>query len=331
MTKIEWTDSTWTPIRARNLETGKVGHYCTRVSEGCRLCYAERMQPRFGNPIRYRAQDREKVELFLDADVLARPLRWRKPRMVFVCSMTDLFHAEHSDEWIAAVFGVMAATPQHTYQVLTKRPKRMLDFLDWIGSRPGESPGLAIDHADEALIRGGYSIASSARSRLDCDVSAWPLPNVWLGVSCEDQATADERIPAAIIPLLDAGWRTMLSLEPLLGGIVLRDVPGFNGTNLPIRERLWVIAGGESGRGARPCDVAWIRSIVEQCRVADVACFVKQLGAVPLYDSRPGDVGTEVRAVNGHLCYALRHPKGGSPDEWPEDLRVREMANRCQR
>ena len=127
--KIEWCDSSWNPIRARNRETGGVGHYCVHVSEGCRNCYAERMQPRFRNPIRYAAQDREKVDLFLDEKTLTQPLHWRKPRHVFVCSMTDLFLDDHLDEWIDCVFAVMALAPQHVYQVLTKRPERMREYL----------------------------------------------------------------------------------------------------------------------------------------------------------------------------------------------------------
>ena len=131
-TTIEWCrgedgrlGATWNPIRARNLETDGIGHYCVHVSEGCRNCYAERMQPRFRNFTRYAVQDRGKIELFLHDDALTQPLRWRKPRHVFVCSMTDLFLDDHADEWIDRVFAVMALCPQHTFQVLTKRPERM--------------------------------------------------------------------------------------------------------------------------------------------------------------------------------------------------------------
>ena len=129
MTKIEWTDETWTPIRARNRETGGVGHFCVHVSPGCQHCYAERMQPRFGNPVRFAAQDRERVDLFLDEKVLAKPLHWRRSRMIFVCSMTDLFADFVPDEWIDKVMAVMALCPQHTFQVLSKRPARMQNYL----------------------------------------------------------------------------------------------------------------------------------------------------------------------------------------------------------
>ncbi len=150
-TAIEWTDETWNPIRARNRETGKVGHFCVHVSPGCQGCYAERLQKRFNNPVRYAAQDREKVDLFLDEKALAAPLRWRRPRMVFVCSMTDLFYEGHSDDLIDRVFRTMADAPQHTFQVLTKRPERMLALLLRCWNKP-------------------------------------PLPNVWLGTSIEGPA-----------------------------------------------------------------------------------------------------------------------------------------------
>ena len=103
-TKIEWTDATWTPIRARNRETGHVGHFCVHKSPGCANCYAETWQHRLGTRVGYRAQDRDKIELFLDEDMLLKPCRWRKPRMIFVCSMTDLFLEDVPDEWIDRVF-----------------------------------------------------------------------------------------------------------------------------------------------------------------------------------------------------------------------------------
>lgn len=157
MTLIEWTHrpgtrgESWNPIRARNLATSGVGHFCEHVSEGCRNCYAERMQAhRFKNPIRYAAQDRGKVEIFLDEKVLTKPLRWPKPRTVFVSSMTDLFGEWVPEPWIDRIFAVMALCSRHTFIVLTKRPERMREYM--------------------AGIRG------------------WPLPNLWLGVSVEHRA-----------------------------------------------------------------------------------------------------------------------------------------------
>ena len=128
-TKIEWTDETWTPIRARNIETGGVGHFCVHVSPGCENCYAEGFQKRFNNPIRYAAQDASKVELFLDEKVLMKPLGWKKPRRVFVCSMTDLFYEGVPDEWIDRVFATMAMARQHQFQCLTKRSARMQSYI----------------------------------------------------------------------------------------------------------------------------------------------------------------------------------------------------------
>jgi protein gp37 len=128
-TKIEWTNKTWNPVRARNLETNGIGHFCEKISPGCANCYANRMQPRFRNKIRYNAADRDKVALFLDERVLIEPLHWRAPKMIFPCSMTDLFADFVPDEWIDRIFAVMSLAPQHTFQILTKRPERMRDYL----------------------------------------------------------------------------------------------------------------------------------------------------------------------------------------------------------
>jgi protein gp37 len=267
-TSIEWTDATWNPV------TG-----CTKVSSGCKNCYAERVFPRaYG-------KERKFTDVLYHPDRLSQPLRWRKPRRVFVNSMSDLFHEDVGDDLIKEVFTVMAIARNHVFQVLTKRPVRMIDLVSSWG-------------ADDMY---DYWHAFDGGPR---EIDAWPLPNVWLGVSCEDQKTADERIPAAIIPLIHAGWNTMLSLEPLLGPIVLRDVPGFNRTNLPISSRLWAIVGGESGPKARPMDIAWARSIVGQCRTAGVPVFYKQGGAS---NRCPHDA------------------KGGHFECFPPDLQIREF------
>src|SRR5690606_659848 len=237
------------------------------------------------------------------------PLRRRKPTTWFVDSMADLFHESLTNEEIAAVFGVMTACPQHTFQVLTTRAKRMRAWFEWL-----PSDGLRWTCMTEAIRQiNPYRPALERRviDSLDSQVLQWPLPNVWLGVSCEDQARANERIP---LLLETPATVRFVSAEPLLGPIDLTRLTFGNGDfcNALRRdsyrggldsERLdWVIVGGESGPGARPCDVEWIRSIVRQCREAGTACFVKQLG------SRLG----------------LRDPKGGDCSEWPADLRVRE-------
>ena len=276
-TKIEWTDATWNPIRARNRETGGVGHYCVHVSEGCRNCYAERMQPRFRNPIRYAAQDREKVNLFLDRKTLEQPLRWREPRMVFVCSMTDLFLEDHPDEWIDAVFAVMALCPQHTFQVLTKRPERMREYMASIDN----GDGARLEGLRNALIE--YMAQKIYYQRTGEDPLMWlavnlPLPNVWLGVSTENQAAANRRIP----PLLDTpALVRFVSAEPLLGPADLTFYMSEfetdnNGPTYPGLD--WIIVGGESGPGARPMHPDWARSFRDQCQGAGVPFFFKQWG-----------------------------------------------------
>jgi hypothetical protein len=259
------------------------------------------------------------------------------------------------DEFIAAVFGVMAACPQHTFQVLTKRPERMRRWFEWIDAewrRERKSPGynergsaadIACAASIEALPAGpkkpyGTFIGASFRAR-------WPLPNVWLGVSVEDQRRADERIPELL--RVPAAVR-FLSCEPLLGAVDLRAVrrpaiarPG-NPTHFdalldrPVFGRLsWVIVGGESGPGARPFDLAWARSIVAQCKAAGVKVFVKQLGAVPVMDETEWRAQWDGlvpllsarnlnRAPESTVALSLASTKGGDPAEWPADLRVRE-------
>src|SRR5690606_9507585 len=308
MTTIEWTQGTWNPVSG-----------CTRVSPGCDNCYAMRQAHRFsGNCQPYEGLTtirRGKVDwtgsVRFVPEMLEVPLQ-RKPTTWFVNSMSDLFHESLTNEQIAAVFGVMAATHQHTYQILTKRPQRMRDWFAWVGD-----DGLRWSRM-VAAIRQNYPHRPALGRRviegLDSQVLQWPLPNVWLGVSCEDQARANERIP---LLLETPATVRFVSAEPLLGPIALRAwmprhavtetddcAPWCSacGPTGPLPRIDWVIVGGESGPGARPCDVDWIRSIVRQCREAGTACFVKQLG------SRLG----------------LRDPKGGDPSEWPEDLRVRE-------
>lgn len=339
MSNIEWTGKTWNPV---------IG--CRRVSEGCRNCYAEQMAGRIvamGGAAGERYAEvvkgsgpagRWNGRAVLVPSKLDEPLRRRRPTTWFVNSMSDLFHEDLTNEEIAAVFGVMAATPRHTYQVLTKRPERMARWFGWLddmATRVGR-----MFAADDRGRRRGHVLASEALRHgvpgvgaTDADV--WPLPHVWIGVSVEDQATADERIqylldtPAAV---------RFVSAEPLLGPVDLRNLPsGQLGTRildaLTAGSRSetpwhlsWVIVGGESGPGARPCDVAWIRGIVEQCSGAGVACFVKQLGMQPVdafWQLGGGwPMGTRGYA-DGRV--KLRHRKGSDMDEWPDDLRVRQM------
>ena len=201
---------------------------------------------------------------------------------MFVNSMSDLFHEQVPDEFVAAVFGAMARARQHTFQVLTKRPDRMLAVMS------GMEPAEAIANLGVTLPR-AFERPFDKEEALSLD---WPLPNVWFGVSVEDQRYADERIP--ILAKVPAAVR-FLSVEPLLGPVDLRPWLGLHGNrgseslsefDAPQPEPViqWCIVGGESGPQARPCDLAWIRSIVCQCKEAGVPCFVKQCGS-RVYDS----------------------------------------------
>lgn len=242
--KIEWTDATWTPIRARNLETGKTGWHCQHVSPGCEHCYSETLNRRIGSGLAFKPGHIKDVDVFLDAKMLAAPLRWRAPRRIFVCSMTDLFGEWVPDEWIDEIFAVMISQPQHQFQVLTKRPERMRRYVHRL-----------------------YEALALADEELKC-----PAPNIWLGVSVENQAWADERIPL----LLDTPAAVrFISAEPLLGPL---DLTRYSALDL-------CIVGGESGPGKRPVDLAWLRSIRDQCMAAGVPLFVKQIDKrIPIPD-----------------------------------------------
>lgn len=277
-TKIEWASNadgspgaSWNPIRARNRATGKVGWFCTHASPGCAGCYAERMNQRLGNGVPFKAQHVGDVEIYLDEKVLMEPLRWRKPRTVFVCSMTDLFGEFVADLTIEMVFAAMALAPQHTFIVLTKRAKRMREWMT-------------------SFARQGGVLMAAQRLGADSAPVAWPLPNVWLGVSVEDQRRADERIP----DLLDTPAAVrFLSVEPLLGPVnldrvkidetawmsVLTGLRYWGPTAALIGSKLdWVIVGGESGPGARPMHPKWADDIRIDCAQAGVPYFFKQWG-----------------------------------------------------
>lgn len=228
-TGIEWADATWNPL---------VG--CTKVSPGCDHCYAETLVNRFAGTSAAFPTEFHIVNVRSDK-FLTQPLRWKTPRLIFVNSLSDLFHQDVADEFVARVFAVMAKCPQHTFQVLTKRHARMRSLLS--------SPWMRDQVAAVA----------------DLDVMTWPLPNVWLGVSAETQQWADIRIPALLET--PAAVR-FVSAEPLLGPITL-----------PAVERLdWVIVGGESGPGARPMHADWARGLRDQCVGAGVPFLFKQWG-----------------------------------------------------
>lgn len=315
--KIEWTDVVWNPIAG-----------CSKVSAGCKHCYAERLAARcvamgvekYVGTVDGAGRWTGKVNF--DEKALLAPLGWRKPRMVFVNSMSDLFHPEVPDEWVDRVFAVMALCPQHVFQVLTKRPERMAEYFEFI-KRRFMSPRSFWSH-----------IPQEHHDRLDENPVAWPLPNVWLGVSVENQATADERVlklakcPAAV---------RFLSCEPLLEGISLafafvnireqtHEETGekrrvdLDGNVLPIsgaeaysmnycdpfrRKNIdWVICGGESGvgYGIRPMHPDWARGLRDQCVGAGVPFFFKQWGNfAAVYDRDQDASGSQVNNVKANF------------------------------
>jgi protein gp37 len=272
-TKIEWTDVTWSPT---------VG--CTKVSQGCDHCYAERL-------VNGRMRNRYPAgfgEVRVHPDRVNLPLRWQKPRRVFVNSLSDLFHEQIPDPWRADIFAVMAAARRHTFQVLTKRPGPMASLL----SRPS--------------FRDAVRDRAMGKAFRDPEwVWEWPLPNVWLGTSVESQKWADVRIPKLLET--PAAVR-FLSCEPLLGPVdlsrwllapeachrrmrgiygaetICAEPKGHDGYHWPImdsrkfRPLHWVIVGGESGPGARPMHPQWARDLRDQCQAAGVAYFFKQWG-----------------------------------------------------
>lgn len=227
-TGIEWTDATWNPV------TG-----CAKVSAGCKHCYAERNWGRLQHLPAYAG--RAFTNVATHADRLLQPLSWKRPRRIFVNSMSDLFHQDIHDDFIGMVFRTMARAPQHTFQVLTKRAERMQRLLTHPKMRGfvGDAP--------------------------------WPLPNVWIGVSVEDQATADKRIPLLLDTPAAVRW---ISAEPLLAPIDLAE----HGLHGGPGQLDWVVVGGESGPKARPMHPEWARGLRDQCAAAAVPFLFKQWG-----------------------------------------------------
>lgn len=237
--KIQWTDATWNPV------TG-----CNKVSRGCANCYAERDWKRLSENPETVYHGRAFNDVRCHEERLDLPLRWRKPRKIFVNSMSDLFHESIPFTFIEKVYDVMRSATHHTFQVLTKRPQRMLQFfreqeqrLPWVSEE-----------------------------------------NIWIGVSCEDQKTADERIPILLKTPACVRW---VSLEPLLGPIDLTKINTEWGSTDALRgisgvivhpSLNWVVVGGESGPRARPLHPDWVRSLRDQCTSASVAFEFKQWG-----------------------------------------------------
>jgi len=263
-TAIEWATKVWNPT------TG-----CDRVTPGCDHCYALTMAKRLKGmgSTKYQTDGDPRTSgpgfgLAIHEDTLGIPLGWRKPQRIFVNSMSDLFHADVPDEFIARVWAVMASAPRHTFQVLTKRHGRMRSLLS------SEEFRLAVQRR---IPHAGASPYVAAYWK------TWPLPNVWLGVSVEDQKRADLRIPALLDTPAAVRW---LSCEPLLGPVDVINGLG-DGWLTGID---WIVAGGESGPGSRPMHPDWARSLRDQCQVAGVPFLFKQWGS-----HRPSAVGSIVR------------------------------------
>jgi protein gp37 len=273
MTKIEWTEKTWNPV------TG-----CTKVSPGCDHCYAEGIARRFAGSKAFP----NGFDVTLHPDRLGAPLTWRKPNRVFVNSMSDLFHQDVPDEYIAAVWcsmywtspAVRTLKPVQTFQILTKRHARMRSWVRGWGDREQRVAWV------EAAAERGWC---DDEDRRGAPFMPAVLRNVWLGVSAEDQKRADLRIPALLET--PAAVR-FVSAEPLLG-VLQASYPSWVGLD-------WVIVGGESGPGARPMRLQWAKTLVAGCQELDIAVFVKQLGS----------------AHGPH--------KGGDMATWPAELQVRE-------
>ena len=238
-TKIEWCDRTWNPVSG-----------CTKVSEGCKNCYAERMHTRLEHIKRSGYDDgKPHFSIRLHPERLEEPLKWKKPQRVFVGSMGDLFHAEVPFEFIDRIIFRAASNPQHTFLFLTKRPKRMLFHFT-------QHPFGKIWNLEK-------------------------LKHLWFGVSVENQQTADERIPVLLqIPAA----KRFLSIEPLLEPVDLRlserwcsQTSTAHDCDLKKDHINWVILGGEPGPKARPMDVEWARSVMRQCKAANVPFFMKQM------------------------------------------------------
>lgn len=320
-TKIEWTDATW------NVITG-----CSVTSPGCTNCYAMRLAgtrlrhhpTRAGLTVDTKAGPVWNGEVRFNESMLTQPLKWKRPRRIFVCAHGDLFHENVPDEWIDRVFAVMALAPQHTFQVLTKRAGRMRaylsakDLLVRIRDRNWEIADACWKHPQ--------SFAMHSNSMQSIAAGRWPLPNVWLGVSVEDQARADERTPDLLATPAAVRW---LSMEPLLGPVDLTEwliCPNArDGLSMDpstgayeccktcdwtglIGGLDWIVLGGESGPGARPMHPDWARAIRDQCAAAGVPFMFKQWGEYGPYNGEGGVAGGWMDP-DGHYY--------GGPTQWP--------------
>lgn len=328
-TKIEWTDATWNPI------TG-----CSVVSPGCTNCYAMKLAgTRLKNhPTRAGLTTDSKAgpvwngKVRFNESTLRDPLKWRRPRMIFVCAHGDLFAENVPDEWIDQVFAVMALAPQHTFQVLTKRPERMRDYLTRAAGNGRQDIRNHLAWEVTSIVMNLWhpdwkseGIDGPHRSRGIAAFTAWPLPNVWLGVSVEDQKRADQRIPILLETPAAIRW---ISAEPLLGPLeIVRHLElghlyselGLSSPGLD-----WVVVGGESGHDARPMHPNWARSLRDQCAATDTPFLFKQwgnwLGGIWEDDGDSGWFQPASAAHHPRIPYRQRHRDEHwfADAKWPE-------------
>ena len=317
-TKIEWTDATANAING-----------CTVVSPGCANCYAMKQAHRF--PVRQGLTRPSPSgmtwtgEVRLNEAVFDQVLRWKRPRRIFWNAHGDTFHPSVPDEWIDRMFAVMALTPQHTHQVLTKRAERMRAYLR------DEALRQRVVAQMQTMFGPGYPRSFYDDIRDWSENDGFPLPNVWLGVSVEDQQRADERIPVLLDTPAEVRW---LSMEPLLGPVDLspwlwgrakpcRGCPGDvdcdcgfeRRSNLDGEEVIdWVVLGGESGPGARPMSPEWARQVRDQCEHGGVPFHFKQWGDWGIVDPDAGDVNMDGWAMKrigkrnaGRLLDRIQH------------------------
>lgn len=362
-TAIQWTDETLNPARG-----------CEAISPGCLNCYAARMATRFSGEgqifeglARMKPQPNDRQgrprpslavwtgDVTLVPKALRQALSWspKISKRVFVGSVTDIFHREVPFEYLCALFAVMAATPHVTYQLVTKRPARMVEFFEWLEAKHRVNGGGSriVTIIDRARRHGAFGAPLTPREEqrlvnamvADRDRCVWPLPNVHLLVSAENQEMLDERVPLLLdCPAVVHG----ISAEPLLGSLDIRPYlrakfprgPGLlngraygrsHGENV-LR---WVISGGESGPGARPCEVEWHRDLrwqiiqanaehIERQEPGLCAFFPKQLGSCAV-DAANGLAGAAVHVPDEYtrpLTHRLKDSHGGDESEWPVDL-----------
>lgn len=311
---VEWTrtihaDGTFTPGTTWSPVTG-----CTKKSEGCRNCWAKQeVETRWSKNPNSVFFGRPFSDVRCHPDQLQQPIRQRKGRRIFVCPRGDLFHEDVPFEFIAAVFGAMAVASHQTFLLLTKRPERMLAFFDWLDHESNRVPG----HSGPAslcftkLLALGENLPTQVGTTDPATIN-WPLPNVQLGVSVEDQAAADERIPMLLKAPAAVRW---LSMEPLLGAVDLQLLDCMGSLHRKID---WVVVGGESTPDARPMHPEWVRDLQDQCHHAHVPFFFKQWGEwlpisempdageslyEPVPEGQPGDATRRCKVETRAIAY----------------------------